>query len=87
LGGECDASSLEALNQALAEVVMVERGVDEVVVDLARVTSLDSLALGALTAAAKRARALGRSFRVIRPSEAIRRAFEITGLDRYLLST
>lgn len=84
LGGECDAASLDALNEALADAV--EQAADEVVVDLARVTFLDSLALGALTAAAKRVRARGRSFRVIRPSPPIRRAFEITGLDRYLLS-
>jgi anti-anti-sigma factor len=84
LGGECDAASLEALNAALTDAV--ERAADEIVVDLGKTTFLDSLALGALTAAAKRARAQGRRFRVIRPSPAILRTLEITGLDGYLLS-
>jgi anti-sigma B factor antagonist len=84
LGGECDAASLEALNAALSDAV--ERAATEVVVDLEKTTFLDSLALGALTAAAKRARAQGRGFRVIRPSPAIRRMLEITGLDSYLLA-
>jgi anti-sigma B factor antagonist len=82
LGGECDAASLEPLNGALTDAV--EQAAEEVVVDLEHVTFLDSVALGALTAAAKRVRAQGRAFRVIRPSPAIRRVFEITGLDRLL---
>ena len=73
------------LNNALTDVV--ELGADEVVVDLAKTTFLDSLALGALTAAAKRVRGAGRSFEVVRPPRSIRRAFEITGLDGYLLAS
>ncbi len=58
----------------------------EVVVDLARATFIDSLTLGSLTAAAKQVRASGRSFRVVRAAAPeVRRAFEITGLDKYLL--
>jgi anti-sigma B factor antagonist len=83
LGGECDAASLGALNDALADAV--EQDAEEVVVSLAKTTFLDSLALGALTAAAKRVRAEGRRFRVIRPSPSIRRVIEITGLAGYLL--
>jgi anti-anti-sigma factor len=82
LGGECDAASLEPLNGALTDAV--EQAAEEVVVDLEKVTFLDSVALGALTAAAKRVHAQGRAFRVIRPSPAIRRVIEITGLDRLL---
>jgi anti-anti-sigma factor len=84
LGGECDAASLTALNDALADAV--EHATEELVVTLEKTTFIDSLALGALTAAAKRARARGCAFRVIRPSPAIRRTLEITGLDRYLLA-
>jgi anti-sigma B factor antagonist len=84
LGGECDALSLGALNEALSDAV--EQGAEEVVVDLAETTFLDSMALGALTAAAKRVRACGRVFRVIRPRPPVRRAFQVTGLDRYLLT-
>jgi anti-anti-sigma factor len=84
LGGECDAASLTALNDALADAV--EHATEELVVTLEKTTFIDSLALGALTAAAKRAHARGCAFRVIRPSPAIRRTLEITGLDRYLLA-
>lgn len=84
LGGKCGAATLDGLTEALVDAV--EQAADEVVVDLAKTTFLDSLALGALTAAAKQARARGHSFRVVRPSPTVRRAFEITGLDRYLLS-
>jgi anti-anti-sigma factor len=55
-------------------------------VDLAQVTLVDSLTLGALTAAAKRVRAGDGSFRIVGASvPELRRAFEITTLDRYLL--
>jgi anti-anti-sigma factor len=84
VGGDCDAAALDALNDALADAV--EQDSAEVFVDLSRTTFVDSLALGALVAAAKRARARGRSFRVVRPSASVLRVFEITGLDRYLLS-
>jgi len=57
-----------------------------VVVDLAQATFVDSLTLGSLTAAAKQVRASGGSFRVVRAAAPeVRRAFEITGLDKYLL--
>jgi anti-anti-sigma factor len=55
LGGECDASTLDELNEALHGVV--EQLPREVVVDLAQTTFIDSLTLGSLTAAAKEVRA------------------------------
>jgi anti-anti-sigma factor len=86
LGGECDAATLEQLNDALREAV-AERQKD-VIVDLARVTFIESMTLGALTAAAKQVRGRGRSFSVMCvASPEVRRAFEITGLDDYLLVT
>ena len=85
IGGECDASTLGELNEALRE--LVEERPREVVVDLAHTTFIDSLTLGALTAAAKRVRARGGVFGVVRAhAPAVRREFEITGLDRYLLT-
>jgi len=84
LGGDCDAASLGELNEALAEAL--DEPVVEIMVDLEKTTFLDSLALGALTATAKRVRAQGRIFRVVRPSPASRRAMAITGLERYLLA-
>ncbi len=84
LGGECDASTLDELNEVLRDVLAERR--NRVVIDLAQVTFVDSLTLGALTAAAKQVRAGGGSFRVVRAAALeVRRAFEITGLDKYLL--
>jgi anti-sigma B factor antagonist len=85
VGGECDASKLDELNEALHEVV--EQQPREVVIDLACTTFIDSLTLGALTAAAKQVRARGGLVAVVRArAPEVRRAFEITGLDRYLLA-
>jgi anti-sigma B factor antagonist len=86
LGGECDGSALDELNEVLREL-LAERP-SGVIVDLARVTFVDSLALSALTAAAKQVRVGGGSFRVVRAIvPEVRRAFQITGLDKYLLVT
>lgn len=85
LGGECDASSLDRLNAAFEEVLAA--GSRRVVVDLTDVTFVDSLTLGAFTAAAKRVRGAGGSFVIsgVTATE-VRRVFEITGLDTYLLA-
>jgi anti-anti-sigma factor len=83
IGGECDAATLGRLSEAL------EAAVDErprhLVVDLSEATFVDSLTLGSLTAAAKRVRGDGGSFRVCGVAAEVRRAFELTGLDTYLL--
>jgi anti-sigma B factor antagonist len=85
LGGECDASALDELNAILRELLAEQP--HDVIVDLARVTFVDSLTLGSLTAAAKRVRLGGGSFRVVRAVvPEVRRAFQVTGLDKYLLS-
>jgi anti-anti-sigma factor len=85
IGGECDGSTLEPVNQALREA-QVEPARD-VIVDLKLATFVDSLTLGSLTAAAKQVRANGRSFSVIgADAPAVRRVFEVTGLDAYLFA-
>src|SRR5437762_11079579 len=82
LGGECDAASLEELNELLRAVVS-ERARD-VVVDLEEATFVDSLTLGSLTAAAKQMRAAGGTFQVTGAGAPdVRRVFVIKGLDRY----
>ena len=83
VGGECDAATLDELNKALGE--LVSQNPAEAVVDLAEVTFLDSLTLASLMAAASRVRAGGGSFGVVGVRADVRRVFEITGLDRYLL--
>lgn len=84
LRGECDASSLEQLNATFANV-LTERPA-RVVVDITQVTFIDSMTLGSLTAAAKRVRATGGTFEVVGALEVeVQRAFQLTGLDSYLL--
>lgn len=63
VGGECDAATLDQLNKALGSALAGQA--DEIVVDLANTTFVDSLTLGALTAAAKQIRARGGSFRLV----------------------
>lgn len=85
LRGECDASSLNELNTAFSHAL--GRSPRSVIVDLRRATFVDSLTLGTFTAAAKRVRAGGGSFKVVGVKNTeVRRAFEITGLDKYLLA-
>ena len=83
IGGECDPATLERLNATLDAAI--EQEPQEVVVDLADATFVDSLTLCSLTAAAKRVRANGGSFRIQSVAGEIRRVFELAGLDNYLL--
>jgi anti-anti-sigma factor len=84
IGGECDVATLDQLNETLEAAI--DQQPQEVVVDLADATFVDSLTLGSLTAAAKRVRANGGSFRVVHAIAAdVRHAFKITGLEKYLL--
>jgi anti-sigma B factor antagonist len=82
LEGEVDIYSSpqfkEALSQGIAE------GVGRIVVDLAKVTFIDSTALGVVVGGVKGIRAHGGSLDIICRDENIRRIFEITGLDRIL---
>ena len=50
LNGECDMGTLDQLNEVLREAVSAQPG--ELLVDLGHATFIDSLTLGALTAAA-----------------------------------
>jgi anti-anti-sigma factor len=82
--GDCGAATLDRLNETLEAAI--DRHPHEIVVDLAEATLVDSMTLGSLTAAAKRVRAHGGSFLVVgAQATEVRRAFEITGLDTYLL--
>ena len=76
LSGELDLSSTSTLTDALAA-----HDGQEVVLDLAGVTFLDSTGIRALVEA-RRARA---GVRVVNPTEAIRRLFDLTGTLGVLL--
>ncbi|HEU4656876.1 MAG TPA: STAS domain-containing protein [Capillimicrobium sp.] len=66
----------------------IERGVaspcPEVIVDLSTVRFIDSTGLHVLIAASARAQEAGKTLRLLRPSPAVNKAFEITGLDHEL---
>ena len=85
VGGECDASTLDELNDLLREALAAQPR--ELIVDLAATTFIDSLTLGSLTAA-KQLRARGGTFNVVgATAPEVRRALEITGLGTYLVDS
>lgn len=78
--GELDAYAAPELAS-----VLNDGGPDQrLVVDLGRVTFLDSTALGTLNRAVRRVREQGRDIPLVLPRGPARRIFEITGLDRAL---
>lgn len=79
--GELDAYTAPELRERLHEFAQDE-SVDVLVVDLGRVTFLDSSALGVLVGALRRMRERDRELRLVEPRPNVRRIFEITLLDR-----
>jgi len=80
LEGDADLHSANELNARLGAAI--ESGAVLLVVDLSRVTFIDSMALGVLLEAMKRLRAQGGALRIVAPRPDVRRIFEITLLDR-----
>ena len=83
LSGELDAYDAPALRTAFAEAAAGVGG-GAVVLDLTRVTFLDSTALGTIVGLLRRVREGGGELRVVLPTTAARRIFEVTSLDRAL---
>jgi anti-sigma B factor antagonist len=79
LAGELDLADAPALRDALRGAV--ERSPRRLVVDLAEVTFVDSTVLGALVEA--RSRIGGEAFALAAPGLDVRRALEVSGLDRH----
>lgn len=80
LYGEVDLHVAPELRDRLTNVI--EEGAEYVVLDLSRVTFMDSMALGVLLGALKRLRPRGGELRLVVPSSDVRRIFEITLLDQ-----
>lgn len=80
--GELDAASAPEVHRALSELVG-QAGTD-VELDLARLTFIDSVGLGALLKAAQQLDRQGRRLVVRHAHEAVRRTIELTGLDAVL---
>jgi anti-sigma B factor antagonist len=79
LAGELDLADAPALREALRRAV--ERAPKRLVVDLTEVTFVDSTVLGALVEA--RSKLGGDAFALAAPGLGVRRALEISGLDRH----
>jgi anti-sigma B factor antagonist len=78
VAGELDLYTVPELEGALR----VADGAGLVVVELSRCTFIDSTALGVLLAAKRRLDTLGDCFAIVAACAELRRAFEVTGLDR-----
>jgi anti-sigma B factor antagonist len=77
--GELDEGGADSLRTELDRVY--DAGASRLIVDLLRVTFLDSTALGVLVGAAKRQRALGGRILLVVDDPRTLRVFEVTGLD------
>lgn len=82
LRGEQDAASSEAVTLALAAA----RGYDDILVDLASCTFIDSTLITVLLVAARRAQELGGALELVLPVEpnAVRRTLEIANVQMLL---
>jgi len=82
VAGEVDFATHGSLLDTLAEEL--EGGRRRLVLDLRGVPFCDSTGLGVLVQVRQRAVATGGWLRVVAPTEAVRRALEITSLDRLI---
>ncbi len=80
LEGEIDIYSASEFKEVL--VNGIEGGARRVIVDLSKVSFIDSTALGVLVSGAKRVRPRNGNLDIVCTDENIIRIFQITGLDR-----
>jgi anti-sigma B factor antagonist len=78
--GEVDIYSAPQFKEVLLQGI--EEGARRIIVDLAKVTFIDSTALGVLVSGAKRVRPQNGTLDIVCADDNITRIFEITGLDR-----
>jgi anti-sigma B factor antagonist len=81
LTGEVDVSSCEALHDCLAQGAA---SYDEVVLDLAGVTFMDSTGVAEIIRTAQHLEPDGRTFRLRNPHPHVLRLLEVTGLTQLL---
>ncbi len=82
LSGELDASTATLLYDQLSDLEMQD--VEHVVLDLAKVSFMDSTGLSVIVTEHKRLQHSGGSLTIFAPPSSVRRLFEITGLDAIL---
>jgi anti-anti-sigma factor len=84
--GELDLAVQSNLIEAYQRAITLQAE-PHIVVDLSRVTYMDSTALGTLVAALKKVQARGGTLSVVGASDRIARLFHITGLDTVMAVT
>ena len=83
--GDLDLQVVERVTEALTQI---ESGEPELlVIDLSRVSFMDSSGMGAIAAAHIRATDAGRRFAIVRPPAGVRQAFDRTRLDEVITIT
>lgn len=82
LVGDVDFRSVPRLRETLTD--LLTEGHERIVLDLSRLTWIDSLGLGVLVAAWKRARAAGTALVLWRPSSKAGAVLKISRLDRVM---
>jgi anti-anti-sigma factor len=82
LSGDLDASTASSLYDALSELEV--ENVRHVVIDLAKVTFMDSTGLAVIVTEHKRLKHSDGSLTIFSPPSSVRRLFEITGLTTLL---
>ena len=82
VGGEIDFASAGVLGDRLT--MLVESGNGDVEVDMSQVDFCDSTGLCALITARQQLHDRGRRLRIVNPSTAVTRLFELAGLSSFL---
>jgi anti-sigma B factor antagonist len=83
--GDLDVQVVDRITEALTRIE--QEGPELLVVDLSRVTFMDSTGIGAVAAAHIRAQEARRRFAVVRPPAGVRQAFDRTRLDEVITIT
>jgi len=83
--GDLDLQVVDQLTEALAEIE--SREPELLVLDLSRLTFMDSSGMAAVAAAHIRAVEAGRRFAIVRPPAGVRQAFDRTNLDEVITIT
>ena len=83
--GDFDLQVVDQVTEALTRIE--SEGPELLVVDLTRLSFMDSTGMGAVAAAHIRARQAGRRFAVVQPPAGVRQAFDRTRLDEVITIT
>jgi len=83
--GDLDLQVVERVTEALTQIESDE--LELLVIDLSRVSFMDSSGMGAIAAAHIRAGEAGRRFAIVRPPAGVRQAFDRTRLDEVITIT